>query len=434
MQRAVRLSILLILLAVAFSQFIVLTYAPEPLLYVDSNIRFGLPAYNTDIGFSEGFYCTGWEWNTANATGITFSGIVFKTISTTSLTASTQLSNITITSLDTTNWFNYTITGLPATQIFTIAQPSLVYIDGTPLSEGTKWWYSGGILTVSDADESVAAYYPYYEPTTTGEVDWYLRTDAHTVNGVTGYIIRTQQSNANSTVSFQSSGSHTVYWGYRVWIAHSNNATSELTGGSPEALAWRSLNGEGLLNSTWTISDYVLDIGWDAVLLRIYLRFGAGGSWQTVGTFISDTLLYKNIQGADWSFVTYTKRSETGGITYADTYWGQTTCQSGIGNVLFTNPTIYDSLLFELQNANFIGFITLSYTHLIGNLFYGLLVLIICVPLYLRYKSFAPILIIFILFGGAGGLLTILVPQAGFGIAWVFLLIGLAGLFYKVFR
>jgi hypothetical protein len=67
-------------------------------------------------------------------------------------------------------------------------------------------------------------------------------------------------------------------------------------------------------------------------------------------------------------------------------------------------------------------------------LFYGLLLLVFFVPLYNRYKSFSPIIILLILFGGAGGILSLLVPEAGLGISWIFLIVGIGGLIYKVFR
>ena len=62
------------------------------------------------------------------------------------------------------------------------------------------------------------------------------------------------------------------------------------------------------------------------------------------------------------------------------------------------------------------------------------MLMIFFVPLYNRYKSFSPIVIMLILFGGAGGILSMMIPEAGLGVAWLFLILGIGGLVYKVIR
>jgi len=49
-------------------------------------------------------------------------------------------------------------------------------------------------------------------------------------------------------------------------------------------------------------------------------------------------------------------------------------------------------------------------------------------------KSYFLIIVLLILFGGATGIFSLLIPEIGLGIGWIFMLLGLGGLLYKVFR
>jgi len=163
------------------------------------------------------------------------------------------------------------------------------------------------------------------------------------------------------------------------------------------------------------------------------MKLGAG-SWTNKAIFVSATLLQKTLNGVTWTFKAYTNRTYTGGVTYGWFKWGISTYDSRIEGISFTAPDVYETMNYKVQSGDLIGFILYPYVNLIGNLFYGLIMLIICVPLYNRYRSLTPILVLFILFGGATGIFSLLVPVAGLNLAWIFMLLGLAGLLYKVFR
>jgi len=175
-----------------------------------------------------------------------------------------------------------------------------------------------------------------------------------------------------------------------------------------------------------------LQVGFDAFKVIVYVKFGSG-VWQSAATFVTERLIKSAILGGECEFSLYTKRLYSGGKTYGYMYFGNNAYASGI-SLQLQDPTSYELMLYKLQNRDLVGFILHPYLAVIGNLFYGLLVLIICVPLYIRYKSLTPILILFIIFGGAGGIFSLMVPTAGLGLAWIFLLFGLTGLLYKVFR
>lgn len=268
---------------------------------------------------------------------------------------------------------------------------------------------------------------------TTTTVTWYHRSDTHTVNGVTGYIINSTLSSTTKNVSLSLAGDSTVTWGWRVWQVKTDESTVELTSGSPVATVNRAVDGEGFQTNTWTAPSRSLQIGFDALEIVLYMKIGAG-DWQSRAVFVSSRLVEKTVSGVTWTFYQYTNRSYSGGTTTGYFIFGSSTRNSRIEGIGFGEADVYETMNYKLQSGDLIGFVLYPYVNLIGNLFYGLVMLMLCVPLYNRYHSLTPILVLMILFGGASGVFTLLIPLAGFGITWIFMLLGLAGLLYKVFR
>ena len=83
-----------------------------------------------------------------------------------------------------------------------------------------------------------------------------------------------------------------------------------------------------------------------------------------------------------------------------------------------------------LRVGNLVGFVTAIYVNLIGEAFFGILILIISVPLYLRTQSFAYVSILWILLSGT---LVYVLPLGTVKIVWIFLILGIGGLLYKLF-
>lgn len=268
---------------------------------------------------------------------------------------------------------------------------------------------------------------------TTTTYTWYFRSDTQTVNGVTGYVLNSTLSASTQNVSLTLAGNNTVEWGWRIWRLRNDNSSTEITSGTPVATVSRSTDGEGFQTGTYTMPSIALHIGWDAFKVNLYMKVGAG-SWQLKAIFVTSRILEKNVLGSTWSFIGYTKRTYSGGDTTGYFIWGSSSRNSRITNVQFTDADVYENMNYKLQSGDFIGFVLYPYVNLVGNLFYGIVMLIICVPIYNRYHSLTPILVMFILFGGATGMFTLLMPVAGFWVGWVFLLLGLAGLLFRVFR
>lgn len=261
---------------------------------------------------------------------------------------------------------------------------------------------------------------------------YYFCPNTQTINTITGYKLSEDPPNYNASTSISASGNITGYLGYRVFIVYDDGDMVELSS-NYISITGRANDTEGLMNATWACPKTKLDVGFQALRVEMYMQLGSGG-WVDKATFISGFLNETEITNSTWVFQTYSKHEYTAGNTIFTATWGTSVANSLIDNVGVTDPGIYDLLIYQLNVGNFIGFIFMPYTNLVGNLFYGLLLLVFFVPLYNRYKSFSPIIILLILFGGAGGILSLMVPEAGLGISWIFLIVGIGGLIYKVFR
>lgn len=268
------------------------------------------------------------------------------------------------------------------------------------------------------------------EARTSTSFTWYMRGDTDTVNGVTGYVVNATQSDAAVTLSESIAASENCSWGYRVWRAEGNNATTELTSGTPTAIVTRTANGNGVQSNTWLPTETPLAIGFDSLKLVAYVQFGAG-AWTAKATFTTPRLSEATLLNETTTFYSWTNRTESGGTTYSQMRFGSSTYNTRIEDIAFAEPYGPESMLVELMNQNFFGFIMFPMNAVLGSLSYGVILLLICVPLVKRYNSFVPVLILFVLFGGGAGAFTLMIPEVGMSIGWVFMVIGLGGLLYK---
>ncbi len=99
-----------------------------------------------------------------------------------------------------------------------------------------------------------------------------------------------------------------------------------------------------------------------------------------------------------------------------------------IHNVLSSlmNQTIVDGYI---STGNYIGLFVAPYALLLGDMFGGVCIFAIMLPLYMRTQSLNYCLIVWVLLSAA---LTAALPLSTFRLAYVFLIIGVAGLLYKL--
>jgi hypothetical protein len=302
---------------------------------------------------------------------------------------------------------------------------------------GSSKYYTLSITLSITVNTTLKIYYELQievptEPATTGE-PLYMRSDTHTVNNETQYQLKLTRSTIAITLSDSVAGSYQTSYGFRVFVLHYDGSEDEISHGTPIGTLTRAANGEGLQNNTYTPTYTRWQVGFDALKVVVYVRFGTG-SWTAKATWTTERQLAKAIDDEEWTFSIYTKRDESGGNTQAQVKFGNVTYDSLIDDVIFIEPNTFEMMQYHLNNGDLIQFFIYPYYVLIGNLIYGLGMLFICGPMYLRYRSFNIILVLFALFGGTGGVFTLMVPSIALHVTWVFLLLGLAGLLWKATR
>jgi hypothetical protein len=260
---------------------------------------------------------------------------------------------------------------------------------------------------------------------------WYFRDYLHTVNNNTALNLLPYQGLTSRSTSSLSNSIVNASWGFRVWQVFSTSLKSELTDGVPVAIVSRDSDGSGYQNGTWTFGGTTFNIGFDAIEVGLYSRLD-GGNWILNEIFITPRLLMKSISAGTWTFQLWT--NYTAGSTNATACWGSPSFNSFITFITMTSPNDFEIMNSDLQNGQIFSFIVWPYVARVGVGFYGLVVLLICVSLYNKYKSVTIILFLFVLFGSSGGMLGVLVPSTGLAWLWIIFLLALAGLIYKAFK
>jgi hypothetical protein len=300
------------------------------------------------------------------------------------------------------------------------------YLDvaGTIISDNPfNFTLAPGLITITAYTTFIDFYSTIFYPT----------SDSHTVNFVSANILNETQGSTATTKTLSAAGSEIAYVGYRVYVMCYDGNTTELTSGTPEAICGLANETEALVNASWIMPRLPIITLSDALDVELYLKIGTG-VWLKQATFTTAPLEDSWFNGSTFVFQTWANRTYSGGNTILTVRYGNSTYNTVLYGVTMKGASVYDLINHKYQSGDFIGAILLPYTNLVGNLFYGLIMLLICVPMYRRYQSFTPILILFFLLGGIGGFIGLLIPVAASGIAWLFLVIGLAGLIYKVIR
>jgi hypothetical protein len=298
--------------------------------------------------------------------------------------------------------------------------------------------YNNSILYTLYGDTDFVAYYLPIIPVVPEGGQYFFRSDSHTVNNVTAFQLDTTNTevaeDANETfVDYAGS----VTWGFRVYILHDGGTLSELTS-DYEAQVSRVIDGEGYLNNTWICPSSSLIIGYDSVQVRVYTR-GEAETWTLKGTFTTPRLLEKALESSTWMFNVYVARTEEyeeeerySNVTSTFRFGDSTSANSYLAGVQFIDPNTFDLMMYNLNAGNFFTFILFPYTALIGTLFYGLLLLLLIVPVYIKYHSLDVVLFMLILFGGAGGFFSLLMPISGLQIGFFVMAFAIGTLLYKV--
>jgi hypothetical protein len=280
----------------------------------------------------------------------------------------------------------------------------------------------------------------------------YERSDQWTTKSIHAYELA--PTDTHQTTTYEITGTDptaTTYYGSRVWVVEYSGSLWELTDGIPEATVIRPVNGSGVQIGYWDYNGSYSTQVVDALLVKVYQSYD-GIVWNLVGSYITEpeikaydpntppgtglNVMFKLEPYTTWSFYYYTNRTATTNVE-STFYWGhQTDCPSGL-TLWYTPASPAEVQAWQLANSNLFGFIIEPYAYFIGEqLAFGFILLIFGLALYIRNpeNGIIPIAIMFILFGGTGGVVSSLVPGIALPIAWAFVVFGVALLFYKVIK
>ena len=262
----------------------------------------------------------------------------------------------------------------------------------------------------------------------------YMRSDTQTFRGVTGYKLSETQSSTSTIDSREKldTDTHNISYGVTIYSVDWNETQTAVTS-TVVAIVTRTSDGAGIQTVSWTYdSPLVLD----ALLVRVYQRFGAE-DWSLRASFIM--FEDASIKEPTFTFYYYTERITTWQPipskwnTTSVFRWGSSTYNSRI-ELDYTEPHPWELQLRKLAQINIIAFIEFPYTYLLGNLAYGFFLLGLGLTLYKRHESIVPASLALILFGGAGGITTMLIPLVGLHLGWLVFVFGLGILFFKLVK
>lgn len=268
------------------------------------------------------------------------------------------------------------------------------------------------------------------------DLDLYFHADVVEVNNVSGYAALETTPDEVTYANDSAAGSLTVSWGWRCYVQYATVA-AELTDGSPDAVVTQTfIDGDAaeLLTADLSFPATRLSFGRVALKFVLYSRWGAG-SWTARAVYISALLYYSTMRASTVTFSLYAVRNESGGSTNAYAYWGNTTCLSGVSGLSFTIARTPDWQKYYLDTGNFLSFLTIPYTLVIGNGIYAIVLFGVGMSLYIRYRKMSIVAFFILLMSGSGaaGVINLLVGEIFAGVVWIAAVFGLALVLWRVF-
>lgn len=164
-----------------------------------------------------------------------------------------------------------------------------------------------------------------------------INFEAWEVNGLTAQKLITSQGTTSNNVSSAATGSVTVYWGIRVFLRAADGSETEITSGVPVAEVSRSSAGIGLQQNTWACPLVEDLVGTDAIVVRVYMKFGAG-AYNVLRECITEQLGAQSLDAATWTMDYYTQWQylSVPNLTRGTLYYGGTTYNSRVEGFTWT--------------------------------------------------------------------------------------------------
>lgn len=273
---------------------------------------------------------------------------------------------------------------------------------------------------------------PVYATSYTTET-WYMRNDTWTVNSQLGYKLYTKQSSNETYVEYSQTSLENLDVGIRIYRVTSSSQ-NEITGGTPVAVASQNGLTSGVLkNGTWTNNQTTSLTFDDSIKVTLNFKIGSG-SWIVKATFISRNLQTNELNNSTWTVHYYITVTQEDSTYYYRVYFGSSSYNSRIENIEIADLNPWETMRYYLNNGDLVNFFVSPWTYHIGDLFYGIIVMFLAITSYNRYRSLRPIAVLFYIFGGTGGFLTVLIPSIGLEISFLFLGLAIAITLYLLVK
>lgn len=258
----------------------------------------------------------------------------------------------------------------------------------------------------------------------------------HTVNSVLGYTLNTTRGlNATSdylTGDFDITG----YAAVRLWLRTSSGAT-ELTNGY-QTINFTQTGGSysGIQTAYLNLSETTAAINGTALEAGLYLRLGAG-AWVKSFTLISYPFYATTLRNCTWTvnyWVRYLSLDLPFNFTQITTGFGNSTVYFSVSNIQLSRLDPWSRADYELLSGDFVSWLLMPWIYLLGNVAWGFGVLFGEMTLYLKYESVKLPIVFLWLFGGSGGILTVLIPAVGLHLSWFILALALGTTLWQLIR
>lgn len=281
---------------------------------------------------------------------------------------------------------------------------------------------------------------PTIPRTPTSIVDLNFHGVVTTQNGVTGYVANsstpTTSAHASPIIGYGTAGD-AVSYGIRVYAV--TRSTVELTSGVVTVGTLTGTQTITALTTQTVLSGTHLTFGNSTLKFVLYGRFGSG-DWSIVQTMTTRALNYKQLFASEVTVTLYADRNESGGNTYSSAYWGNVEGgedpYSGVSGLVFKTATSTDWQQYYLNQGNLVRFITIPYTFILGNVFYGIIVVALAGTVFARYRTLGMVALFLVLFFGCigGAAANIVLGEVIVGVVWIATAFGLAVVYWRVFR
>jgi len=178
----------------------------------------------------------------------------------------------------------------------------------------------------------------------------YFTSTSTTVNGLSARLLSTSQG---TTSAYKDITNYDYEIGIRVWKRNSSGVETEITGGSPVAVAAIPAS-SGYVSGSWNCPQTSL-ASTDAVVVRVYAS-ADGSTWSLVDTWITQQLGAQSLNASTWTVYYYIYiRSSPYKVLF---YFGTSTYNSRIENFAWTALTSVSNTLSSTYRiwAKFSGY------------------------------------------------------------------------------